>query len=186
MKWVNVNAKIPIDQKNFWEIIDAFVFCCPSSIKRKETYRDVSARKCSFRARGINGKLLTSLVAKLKQPFVKNGTYAVLKHSSDNVESRVQQIMKSVSLGDSNYDLMVFKHRHDMPITEAIYYYIRNAFAHGSFEVKNNNGSYIYLLECSNKKQIVARMRIKEKTLLEIAKLSKLSAKELKSKRNSR
>lgn len=150
MAWFDPSAKIPIGRVAFNQIVEGFVFLCPSSIKHEEKdkanpkkkrvfYQDVSMRLCSFRRRGIDSHLLRTILAQIRKPLVAQGTYSVL-NSDQDVPSAVANIIASVSLADPYYDIMVYKHRPDMSDTEAIFYYIRNAFAHGSFEVKTTKG----------------------------------------------
>ena len=63
---------------------------------------------------------------------------------------------------------------------EAFYYYIRNAFAHGSFEVIPTNNGNVYLLESSKDGAVKAQMRLKETSLIEYIRLANLTATEIK------
>jgi len=67
-----------------------------------------------------------------------------------------------------------------MSDAEAIYYYIRNAFAHGSFEVAEQAGRRIYLIESSKDGIIKARMRLREETLLHYIELANMTPAEIK------
>ena len=48
---------------------------------------------------------------------------------------------------------------------ETLYYYIRNAFAHGAFEVINTKEGRVYKLESAKNGIVKAQMRLKESTL---------------------
>ena len=63
-----------------------------------------------------------------------------------------------------------------MSDAEVIYYYIRNAFAHGSFEVTSDR---VYKLESKKKESVKAQMMLKETTLLKIADLSRKNRKQI-------
>lgn len=54
--------------------------------------------------------------------------------SFESVEATVSSIMSMAALRDPYYEMIVFQKRTDMTETEALYYHIRNAFAHGAFE----------------------------------------------------
>lgn len=193
MPWVNVKEIVPIKDFVFYRIISGFVFECPSSIKKtvnkgkwpngkiiKETFYDsVSARRCSFKNRGITGNLLTTILTQIRKPIERNLAYAALR-PEDSVENTVKSIIRNSDLGDVNYDLMVYKKRGDMPDTEAIFYYIRNALAHGAFEVVRNQSDTFYLLESKKNEDLKAQMRLKESSLLNYISLANLTPNEIK------
>ncbi len=143
-----------MDNKDFRDLIVGFVFNCPSSIRKppkrgdkqrktpkcKTEYKGVSARQCSFRNNGVEGGYLTTILAHIRRPLALYGTYAVLS-SEESVEDKINEITRNSTLSSSDFEIVVYQERTDMSNTEAIYYYIRNAFAHGSFEVKK-----IYIL----------------------------------------
>ena len=197
MPWYDPSGKIPVSSAVFNQIIDGFVFNCPSSIKHevkdktkpgkeKETvYQDVSARMCSFRRRGIDSNLLTTLLTQIRRPLVAQKTYSILKFDED-VEKAVSSIIATVSLADPCYDLIVYQRRSDMSDVEAIFYYIRNAFAHGSFEVKAGNGKPYYLLQSDKNNKVKAQMRLKESTLMHLLEILKLNASDIRSKQRKK
>ena len=187
MSWWNKSTAIPTD-KAFSDVVRKFVFECPSSTrkgknsvgkdgkkKKKQVVYPVSARGVSFRSRGVTGHYLLTILAQIRRPLVANEAYHVVDNSVD-IENKVKQIISGSSLSDPEFDLMVFQKRdsNQMPETEAIYYYIRNAFAHGSFEVKNTTSGRCYYLESSKEGNIKAQMRLKETTLQEYIRLSEL------------
>lgn len=192
MAWLNLKSNIPIEQLEFQKIIQGFVFMCPSAIKREKKNKDdqkrkteysyVSARKnSSFRKRGINKNLLTTILAVIRRPLVAIKTFAAIE-SSDDVETNIRTIAKNTTLSDPDYEIMVYKKRSDMSQAEAIFYYIRNAFAHGSFEVKkaNTGKENIYIFESKKGNDIKAQMRLKESTLLKYIDLANKTDKEIR------
>lgn len=122
---------------------------------------------------------MNTILAYIRRPMANMGTYVALS-TNESVENTVRNIIQISSLSDDSYDIMVYHKRTDMPDTEAIFYYIRNAFAHGSFEVKSNGKIKIYLLESRKNDIIKAQMRLREKTLLEYAKISQMNASDIK------
>lgn len=194
MKWWTNRNPIPYSNESFNRIIKSFVFECPSVTrnngkadkkskgKKKAVgqINSVSAREgVSFKSRGVTGDKLNTILAKIKQPLVRNNSYLVTD-SKGNVESEVSNMIATTTLTDPYFELIVFKERYEMPKTEALYYYIRNAFAHGSFEVIKFEGKLIYLLESAKGNDVKARMRLKESTLHEYIRLSQLNVKEIK------
>lgn len=196
MAWYDPTKKVPVSRVAFNRIIDGFVFCCPSSIKSDETdnanpkkrniiYKEVSKRACSFRKRGIESTLLTTLLALIRKPLTDQKTYSVLKDDED-VATAVDRIIIASSLADPFFDIMVYKHHPKMSDAEAIYYYIRNAFAHGSFEVKCTKRGCYYLLQSDKDGKVKAQMRLRESTLNHLLELSKMSASDLRAKQRNK
>ena len=199
MPWVDVNSQIPIRDTNFQDIINGLVFNCPSSTEHKEKdgnydngktrykriYRPVSVRNVSFRNKRINGGLFNTIMAQIRRPLMDTKTYALIKQF-ESVESRVNSILSSTALDDPYFELAVFQKRSDMADPEAFYYYIRNAFAHGSFEVIRTNNNNVYLLESSKDGVVKARMRLKEASLLEYVRIANLTPAEIKALRKHR
>jgi hypothetical protein len=152
-----------------------------------------SKRKCSFYERGIRRDLLRTLLAQVKMKFHKEEFCVLDNKSSMLVEDKVEELKKKTSLHDTEYNLVVFKYSDsNRSKTDTFFFYIRCAFAHGSFEVKkNNNGEYIYYLESSRldkkgKRVITSQMRITESVLLELIELKNSDAKEIRSMQGKR
>lgn len=61
-----------------------------------------------------------------------------------------------------------------MSDAEAVFYYIRNAFAHGSFEVVSGSDP-IYKLESKKNGVVKAQLLLKQTTLIKLADLSERS-----------
>jgi len=193
MAWVDVTKNILIADSTFQRIVSGLVFNCPSSIehkvkdgfyengksKYKLVYKPVSARNSSFRNRGIEKNLFVTILAQIRRPLNIIKTYALID-SSASVEQTVKSIKGASTLSDPYYEIIVFQKRPDMTDTEAFYYYIRNAFAHGSFEVVSTNNGNIYLLESSKDGEIKAQMRLKDTSLKEYIRLANLSVAEIK------
>ena len=198
MSWWDASKPISSRDRTFSAIIEGLVFNCPSctikktkngqypngKTKYKEESHPVSARGTTFRSRGVCKDLLVTVLAQIRRPFAKYGTYSLLKND-DDVEKKVDQILDSSSLTDPNFELIVFKKCSTMSDTEALYYYIRNAFAHGSFEVKtlSGGGEKIYLLESKKDDVVKAQMRLKESTLTRYIALSQLDATQVRALR---
>lgn len=193
MSWWSKNGTIPVNDSEFNSIISGLVFNCPVCIEKrisegmmpdgKKKYKiekkAVSARNSTFRSRNVCGHLLITVLAQIRRPLVRNAAYALLD-SNDSIEDKVQEIINGTTMSDTNFELVVFQKRTDMSDTEAFYYYIRNAFAHGSFEIINTDAGKIYKLESSKEGSIKAQMRLKESSLKRYIDYSMLSASEIK------
>ncbi|MBR4766931.1 MAG: hypothetical protein IK085_09235 [Clostridia bacterium] len=175
MKWYNKRSKLP-DDKEFISIYTELILSCPSTIKsstkkknkskEKPRQKPVSCRAETFRSKGIESGLLTTVLSNMKKSLVRNNTYYCV-HSNEDVGEKVAEILKNSSLSDKHFELIVYKKRNEMSNPEAIYYYIRNAFAHGSFEVVNAGDSErVYYFESKKDKTVNAQMRLKESTLI--------------------
>lgn len=190
MDWWKVN-NIPFDKRNFCRIIDALVFNCPActcnqkkdgkypngKTKYSYEYKPVSAREVSFRKRGIEKGLLITLLSQSRK-LVTNKMFFVIE-KTESVEARVDDIFRTFLLSDPNFEIVVFKKKDGCSDAELFFYYMRNAFAHGSFEIIQSKEGKVYLLECKNNSSLNARMRLKEKTLMDYVQLSEISAAEL-------
>ena len=166
---IDITKKIP-DDNVFHSIINSFVFHCPSAMvtsKKKakvKTYESVSVRECAFRSKGITGTLLTTITAQIKRT-VKSGFY----HKIENSET-----VEDVFDKDTSKEKIVFLGNSQMSDAEVVFYYIRNAFAHGDFEVLPGT-ERVYKLESKKKNTIKAKMILEESTVLKLAKLAAVS-----------
>lgn len=194
MNWCNCNSSISYEGNRLIEVIDFFVFHCPASIrsfvkdgiwpdgkkKRKKIYKDVSVRDCSFRKNGITGNLLSTILAEIRRPIARQGLFQVIKTDAD-VSATAKALLCSRTGNDQWPDLIVMHTRSDMPDSESIYYYIRNALAHGSFEViRDDKLQPIYRLECKKDEIVKAQMQLKEKTIIRLKQLAEMSPGEIK------
>lgn len=193
MGWWRKTNNIPMTNRQFQSIVKGFIFdcpCCnrhpktigviPGGKKRKQlVYVPVSARAESFKSRGITGHLLTTILAQIRKPLTKNNAYVALQPSEDIILAADRLILNS-SQSDDMFEMMVFHKRTDMPDAEAIYYYIRNAFAHGSFEIINCGSDTVYLIESSKEGSPKALMRLNENSLLRYLELKDMTSSEIK------
>ena len=87
---------------------------------------------------------------------------------------------RMLGMKDENFNLIVFRERSGMSDPEAIYYYIRNAFVHGSFEVRSTQHGNVYLLESAKKRNVNARMRLNETAMMELVRIMDLTSGDLR------
>lgn len=160
-----------LSENNFQEIIKTFLFECPASTNHnKKGCTAVSKRGTSFYERHITGSLLITMLAHIKKNF-NAGCYCSIKQHED-IEGKYECLNSKYS--DEYFEFMIFKKISDMPDTEGIYYAIRNALAHGEFEILHHNNRKIYLLENHRGNELKAKMRLCEETLLKLAKISRM------------
>ena len=158
-----------------------FILQCPSSIKKGTRILPVSKCASTFKSRGIQGSLLRTLLSQLKKALPTQNCYVKTKAGFSIIEE--SKFMENIdSLSDPNHEYIVISEHSSMSETESVFYYIRNAFAHGSFSVEDLNGNNRhYYLECDNGNIPKARMLLKESTLLKYRDLIFVTSSELKS-----
>ena len=184
-EWWNKNKSLPLENVNFQTILDFYLFHCPSETvkgskkKGTKTYQKVSQRATSLRMQGwIAGHLNTLLSS------MKHTTSGHLEYCTFNVDAKIEKevkiLEKDTSMRNKHFEMIVFMERSDMSKTSAIFYYIRNAFAHGSFSIVNANGKKVYYLESDKDGIVKAQIRLREETLLNWIKTFRLSPAALK------
>lgn len=197
--WWDRNSPIPFQQDSFRRIAYEFVINCPASVRRSTTvrkngtgkavrkteYRPVSTRASTFRDRGISNSLLNTVAASIRRPLKKYGTYRHLE-SSASVEAVAEEIERTVPYKDQTFEIIVICKRNEMSEAESVYYGIRNAFAHGSFDVITVKGKNVYRFECKRDGKTKALMRLKESTLLSLIDLMNKTAKEIQAMQKHR
>lgn len=162
------------------KIILHFILDCPSSIKDRKQYLPVSKRACSFRERGIKDSLLRTLLSQVKNLLPSKECYAKIE-SGHSVEEEQERMEKENTLADPRHEYIILRDHSSMTETEAVFYYIRNAFAHGAFIVEDIHGmERLYSLESEKTGKLNAKMLLKESTLLKLFELSQMTPEKLK------
>ena len=154
------DTDIPFKNENFEKILTFYLFNSPCEIskgtKENKTYIPVSKVDKTFSKQGWTDKNLNTLIAKMKNMSNHLEYYPISSNQSINT------IEKNIGLSDPNFEMIIMHTRNDMSKACAIFYYIRNVFAHGLFDAKNN----IYCFESSKNGVTKAKVRLKEETLL--------------------
>lgn len=99
--------------------------------------------------------------------------------SDCSVEEETEKVEKSLHFNDPHFEMLIYIKDSSLGKTKTVFYFIRNAFAHGSFSVFNNNGKPVYYLENKYKNKVKGRFRLKESTLLRWIELFNSSPSEL-------
>ncbi len=182
--WKKGSKEIPFDNKNFQKILKFYLFECHSEHtfdnkkgKKREKYKPVSLRGKSLREMGWESSNATSLISNMKTTASRN-LYYDYKESVEEFKENLKRIECDPQIADTNFDMIVFLNRNDMNKANAILYYIRNAFAHGSFTIDNG----IYYFESSKNNNIKALIRLREQTLLNWIELINSKPEALKSR----
>lgn len=182
-EWWDKNKKIPFHNENFVKILDFYLFHCPSEITKKKgtakIYTRVSKRAKTLRSQGWIEGYANTLIACMKRNLKNPHQYCVC-NSNENIAEKTEELESSCTLSDKHFEMLVITERHDMNKASAIFYYIRNAFAHASFSVITVNNRNIYYFESKKDETVKARIRLNENTLLEWIKDFSLSPAKLK------
>ena len=161
--------QIPLTLKGFQAIIKFYLFESPVQTFKKEnktekgsttnqphpkynyTFRRVSKRGVSFADRGIVGGKLNSFRAAMARV-----TSVSLIPVDNNVLDKEQELDAF-----SEY-IIIKKNENNVSITEGYFYFIRNALAHGDFDVDNK----VYRLRNELGGVVRGVARLKESSLL--------------------
>ncbi len=139
-----------------------------------------SYRGKTFKEYGIN---MTSLNAALKRttPFLKKNWF---EETMKDIEQRCLEcgILENVDFS-SELAIHTNNKKHCTGKTDSMFYAIRCAFAHGSFDIHTYKNEDYYILENRDGNSLKARMILKESTLLSWIDVVKSSPKPHKSKR---
>ena len=177
-EWWNKGTSIPLDDANFQQIINFYVFNCPCETEKgsvgkgTKTYTKVSKRATTLRAKGWTKGFLNTLFATMKKTVSGHLEYHTFAEGTD-VEIEANKVEMNSSFSDSHFEMLIMAERSDMNKTSSVFYYIRNAFAHGSFSVVSDNNRKIYYLE-SGRKTVTNRFQkwqSRNKKLLHMDKL---------------
>lgn len=163
-KWLwtlDLKENLPFEKKEFWEIIDFFLWQCPVEYVSKRT-KNISE---------LN-KDIHSVVAILKKEI------PVLKSRWKTISStELENFLKSQNVFSEIKDTVCFAYHTNYiknesnsksPIrtkTKGFFYCIRCAFAHGDFSVRIFNGKTYYQLQNSVVKE--GKLVVKGQILLE-------------------
>ena len=184
-EWWDKETALPLKDLNFQKIISFYLFSCPcetekgSEKKGTKCYSKVSKRATTLRMQGWTGRYLNTLLASMKHTTSGHLEYHTFSADAD-IRVEVNRLEKNSSLTDVNFEMIAITQRADMSKTSSIFYYIRNALAHGSFSVIKDNGNIIYYLESNKDDKAKARIRLREETLLKWVEDFALSPKVLK------
>ena len=180
------DSKIPFNSKNFQKILQFYLFECPVETYRhvKKEKEDISEREnqinprynyhfyrvshsgVSFADKGLVGSKLNSFRAAMKRVAETNILLLA-----------VNEIPKI----DYGQEYIVIKKNHDhVSDTNGLFYCIRNAFAHGNFEVTESKE---YYFENRDNDKLKGVAKLKEKTLLSWIDLFNLDIDEIKKAR---
>lgn len=153
-KW-EVNSKYSFGTKNFARIYKFFVIETP--------LKDVSQRGISFEERSIDKSELLNMIKNIAPSLKKNWKVEIQKKIEDMLEK--YNILNDVAIP---FEVAIHTQKKELIKAEALFYSIRCAFAHGSFNIYIYKKQKYYFLENKESKKLKGRIILKEKTLLKI------------------
>ena len=176
---------IPLARKDFQRIIQFYLFETPVRTyersgkkggpvtkdqpdpKYNYLFKKVSKRGITFADRNLDGSKLNSLRAAMAR--VSNVKFIVVDDYAE--------VMKAASSFDEDTEYLVIKRNYEnVSVTEGYFYFIRNAFAHGDFDVDGK----IYTLKNEKNGNVKGMARIKEDSLLAWIDLVNMDAEDIK------
>ncbi len=155
-KWT-CDSEFSFSDEKFAKIYRFFVIECP--------VENVSIRGISFAERKVNLSALNKKI-KIISPNLKECWFPI----EEKEDTEVSDIIKSNGIFLHNKDtkeIVVFRYEKRKE-TEAFFYCIRCALAHGGFCIHNINEIKYYCFENIKEAIVRARIILKEETLLEI------------------
>lgn len=177
VSWFTGEAMIPLNDINFQRIICFYLFECPARSIRTEKKKDgeqrtidqphptkrifygrISQMGKTLAERGIEGGSLNTLRAAMLRSAGDEFEFLTGKEVTDSSKREY------ISLAKSEF------------ITEGIFSFIRNAFAHGEFEIKDG----WYLLENHSYGALKGKAVLYETTLLKWIDIVNMSIDEMK------
>lgn len=133
---------------------------------------NTSVKGTPFSSMGIRGSQYKTLQAELRKisGFPAADGHDWKKATQKTVESELESINRLDSF-DCSFEFAVHTVKHGLGKTEALFYFIRNAFAHGGFRISTFEGERYFVLENRQGDQLKGRAILKESTLLRWATL---------------
>ena len=149
-----MTTKEIFETSNFNRIVNFYVFSCP--VKNK------------------NGKVCCNAMTFEQLGYSRQSLIKLLKFIKTKLNNRVcfEEILSlhpDLNLKNKNYEIISCVEKKEIGKTKTIFYLIRNAFAHGQFDLISKT----YILSPSKNGKPKGFIRLKEKTLLEIIEVVK-------------
>lgn len=160
-KWT-FKQKISLgNDKNLQRLVQFYVWETP--------VRDTSAKGIPFSELGWKGGSFNTLQAEMrKSSGFPNDKW--IKASGRKVEEKLRSVDRFDGY-DCSFEFAIHTVKDGFNKTEALFYFVRNALAHGGFKISEYKGERYLVLENRQGSQLKGRAILREKSLLEWAKL---------------
>ena len=125
---------------------------------------DTSQKGTTFESLGWKGGSFNTLHAEMRK---KSGfpNKRWIATTAGEVETRLSELNR-LNGYDCSFEFAVHTVKSGLNKTEALFYFIRNAFAHGGFKASVYKGEKYYVFENRQDQQLKGRAILKESTLL--------------------
>ena len=147
-----------LSSSNFQKILKFYLLECPVKTDRGR----VAQRGLIFEQRGFQKHKLTLLLTAMKKMLF--GNIIVFKTSNGDNRTVESELERS---GIANKPEFVVVRATNTTNTEAIFYCIRNAMAHGTFSVSTRQNDIFYHFESHKDGKLRGRVCLNEETLLQ-------------------
>lgn len=127
--------------------------------------KKTSVRGVSFNELGWNKGSYNTLHARMrKSSGFPNEKW--ISTSAGKIKESLRELNRLDSFDDS-YEFAIHTVKNGLNKTEALFYLIRNSFAHGGFKTSKSKGAVYYVFENRQGEQLKGRAVIREATLLD-------------------
>ena len=144
------------------ELIEFFVINCPVQCKENGKMVSVSQKGLYFKNLNYTKYEITCLLKAIKHDINDNLEWC----DKNNIEIAEEMIKKNNNYMDNQFEYIALIEDSQKKKTKTIFYMIRNALAHGDYDIKED----FITLKCQNKGKIKSYMRLRVETLLKIKK----------------
>lgn len=151
---MDFNNRIPFENRNFREILQFYLFECPVP--------GVSRRGESFYDLGWRG---SGAFSKLKKEMLNLADSDLKEHYHPCKRNDLEENLKDCNNLFPPSEYCVFLKSDEKSVMQSLFKGLRNALAHGSFNVQSYNKEKFYFFE-NYDKYLKVRCVLKEKTLI--------------------
>lgn len=155
-KWTFKKSISLAKDKNLQDLVQFYVWETPVP--------DVSQKGISFKHRGWAGGRFNTLHAQMR----KTSGFPNSDHWRTSKASEIEKVLDELGRLDGydcSFEFAVHTVKSGLNKTEALFYFIRNAFAHGGFRVSKYKGEKYFVLENRQNDRLKGRAIFKETTL---------------------
>lgn len=158
-KWIFRDGKIK-NTKSLMKLLEFYLWRTPVS--------GVSQKGRPFSSYGWRSSKFSMLHARMRKvsgfPDTKEDRWVAA--SGKDIESKLAALDR-LDYYDCSFEFAVHMVKNGLNKTEALFYLIRNSFAHGGFRVSEHSGERYYVFENRHDSKLKGRAIFRESTLLE-------------------
>lgn len=145
------------DKPNLQKLVQFYVWETPVP--------DTSQKGISFERLGWETGAINTLHAQMRERTGFPVSSRWITCSAAEIQSKLTELDRLKSY-DCSFEFAIHTQKHGLSKTKALFYFIRNSFAHGGFRISKFNGETYYALENRQDGSLKGRAILKESTLL--------------------